>query len=203
MDNLIVVFAAVYALKIIPAFAPRKWVFLSLVGFKYPELNLLSLALIASFASTLGRMTLAKLSQHIIRNKFLSAQAKDNIDVIKSALEQRKNQTVGALLIYSLTPLPSNYLYIAYGLTALPIKLIAFPFFFGRFVSYSGSIFLGQQTYKHVDIDANLLGDYLSVYYFLTQIAVLLLVYLFTKVDWRVMIDEKKLKWHKAKGPHS
>ncbi len=199
MDKLIVVFAAVYALNIIPAFAPPTWVVLSFVGFKYPELNLLLLALIAALASTLGRMTLAKLSQHIIRNKFLSEQTKNNVDVIKSALEQRKNQTVGALLIYSFTPLPSNYLFIAYGLTSLPIKLIAAPFFIGRFVSYSGWIFLGQQTYKRVDIDADVLGEYLSVYYFATQIAVLLLVYLFTKVDWRAMMDEKKLKWHKTK----
>jgi hypothetical protein len=63
MTDFIVVFAAVYVLNIIPAFAPPTWMLLSLIGFNHPQLNLLMLALIASMAATLGRITLAGLSQ--------------------------------------------------------------------------------------------------------------------------------------------
>jgi len=112
-------------------------------------------------------------------------------------LEYRKNQTMGALLVYSFTPLPSNYLFIAYGMTTLPIKLIAVPFFIGRMVSYAGWIFLGQETYKSLDIDASHVGGYLSVYFILTQIGFLLLIYFFTKVDWRAVLIEKKFRWLK------
>ncbi len=104
---------------------------------------------------------------------------------------------MGALLIYSFTPLPSNYLFIAYGLTTLPIRLIAAPFFIGRLVSYAGWIVLGQKTYKSLDIDAGLVGEYLSAYFILTQIGFLLLIYFFTKVDWRVVLIEKKFRWLK------
>ena len=197
MDNLIVVFAAVYILNTLPAFAPPTWMVLSFFGFSHPQFNLLSLALAAAFAATLGRITLATLSQFIIRNKLLNTKTKENIDVLKDALENRKNQTMGALLVYSFTPLPSNYLFIAYGMTTLPIKLIAVPFFIGRMVSYAGWIFLGQETYKSLDIDASHVGGYLSVYFILTQIVFLLLIYFFTKVDWRAVLIEKKFMWLK------
>jgi membrane protein YqaA with SNARE-associated domain len=197
MGSLIVIFTAVYFLNTIPAFAPPTWMVLSYIGFNHPQLNPLLLALTAAFAATSGRVTLTALSHSIIRNKLLNVKTKDNIDVLKDALEQRKNQTAGALLVYFFTPLPSNYLFIAYGLTSLSIKLIAVPFFIGRFVSYTIWIFLGQEAYKSLDIDANLVGGYLSVYFVLTQLFVLLLTYLFTKIDWRVMLDEKKLKWLK------
>src|SRR5674476_270500 len=197
MDNLIVVCAAVYILNTVPAFAPPTWMVLSFFGFNHPQFNFLSLALAAAFAATLGRITLASLSQFIIRNKLLNTKSKENIDVLKDALELRKKQTMGALLVYSFTPLPSNYLFIAYGLTTLPIKLIAVPFFIGRMVSYAGWIFLGQETYKSLDIDAGHVGGYLSVYFILTQIVFLLLIYFFAKVDWRAVLIEKKFMWLK------
>src|SRR5450756_1996122 len=151
MDNLIVVFAAVYILNTLPAFAPPTWMVLSFFGFNHPQFNFLSLALAAAFAATLGRITLATLSQFIIRNKLLNTKTKENIDVLKDALQNRKNQTMGALLLYSFTPLPSNYLFIAYGLTTLPIRLIAVPFFIGRMESNDGGNCLGQEAYKSLD----------------------------------------------------
>jgi membrane protein YqaA with SNARE-associated domain len=197
MDNLIVVFVAVYILNTLPAFAPPTWMVISFVGFNHPQFNPLSLALAAAFAATLGRITLATLSQFIIRNKLLNTKTKENIDVLKNALEYRKNKTMGALLVYSFTPLPSNYLFIAYGLTTLPIKLIAIPFFIGRMVSYAVWIFLGQEAYKSLDIDAGLVGEYLSAYFILTQIGFMLLIYLFTKVDWHAVLIENKFRWLK------
>ncbi len=197
MGSLIVIFTAVYFLNTIPAFAPPTWMVLSFIGFNHSQLNPFSLALTGAFAATLGRITLAALSQSIIRNKLLNARTKENIDVLKCALEQRKNQTVGALLVYSFAPLPSNYLFIAYGLTSLPLKLIALPFFIGRLTSYAVWILLGQEVYKSLDIDAGLVGGYMSAYFILTQLVVLLLTYLLTRIDWNAMLGEKKLKWLK------
>jgi membrane protein YqaA with SNARE-associated domain len=197
MDSLIVVSAVIYILNTLPAFAPPTWMVLSFVEFNHPQFNPLTLALAAAFAATLGRITLATLSQFIIRNKLLNTRTKANIDVLKEVLEHRKSQTAGTLLVYSFTPLPSNYLFIAYGLTTLPIKLIAVPFFIGRMVSYAAWIFLGQEAYKSLDINAGLIGGYLGAYFILTQIGFLLLIYPFTKVDWRSVLIEKKFRWLK------
>lgn len=194
MTDYLVVFAAVYVLNCIPAFAPPTWMVLSLVGFDHPLFNPLVLAMTAAVSATLGRITLARLSQSLIRNKLLNDKTKANIDVLKLTLETRRNQTMGGLLLFSFTPLPSNYLFITYGLTALPIKLIALPFFIGRYISYAVWIFLGQEAYKSLDINAGLIGGYLGGYFILSQIGFMLLVYLFTRIDWRAMLLEKKLK---------
>jgi membrane protein YqaA with SNARE-associated domain len=194
MTDYLVVFVAVYLLNCIPAFAPPTWMMLSLVGFNHPQFNPLVLAMAAAVAATLGRITLARLSQTLIRNKLLSDKTKANIDVLRLTLETRKHQTMGGLLLFSFTPLPSNYLFIAYGLTALPIKLIALPFFIGRYVSYAAWIFVGQEAYKSLDINAGLIGGYLGGYFILSQIGFMLLVYLFTRIDWRALLLEKKLK---------
>jgi membrane protein DedA with SNARE-associated domain len=197
MGNLLVVFAAVYILNTIPAFAPPTWMFLSFVGFNHPQFNPLTLALAAALAATLGRITLATLSKTIVRNKLLNARTKENIDVFKQALEERGNQAAGGMLLYSFTPLPTNYLFIAFGLTTLPIKLIAVPFFIGRLVTYTGWVFMGQEAYKSLDIHSGFFGGYLSAYFILTQIGFLLLIYPFTKVDWRSILIEKKFRWLK------
>jgi len=197
MDNLIIIFVAVYALNVLPAFAPPTWMLLSLVGYNHPLLNPLLLTLVAAIAATAGRITLAKLAQFLIRNKLFNIRTKENIDVLKVTLERRKNQTMGGLLLYSFTPLPSNYLFIAYGLTALPIRLIAIPFFIGRMGSYLIWIFMGRQAYKTLDIGEDSIGGYLSIYFILTQILFLILIYVFTKVDWHALMIEKKFRWLK------
>lgn len=194
MMDYLILFAAIYLLNCIPAFAPPTWMVLSLIGFNHPQFNPWLLALIAAIAATTGRITLAGLSKTLIRNKLMGARTKANIDVLRESLETRKQQTMGVLLLFSFTPLPSNYLFIAYGLTALPIRLVALPFFIGRFISYAFWVFVGQETYKALDINAGLIGGYLGGYFILSQIGFLGLVYLLTKIDWQALLSEKKFK---------
>ncbi len=195
MSHLIVVFATVYVLNVIPAFAPPTWMVLSFIGFNEPQLNPFSIAVVGAFAATFGRMTLALFSLRIIRNKLLNERSKENIDAVKNALEKHKSQTAWALLAYSFTPLPSGHLFIAYGLTTLPIRLFAIPFFIGRLASYAFWVSLVHETYEVLDMDY--LGEYLSTFFIVTQAALLLLIYAFTKVDWRAALTEKKFRWLK------
>ncbi|TSA53570.1 MAG: hypothetical protein D4R40_00455 [Nitrosomonadaceae bacterium] len=64
-------------------------------------------------------------------------------------------------------------------------------------VSYAAWIFLGQEAYKSLDINAGHVGEYLGAYFILSQIVFLLLIYPFTKVDWRAVLIEKKFRWLK------
>lgn len=195
MSHLFAVFATVYALNTIPAFVPPTWMVLSFIGLNQPQFDPLLLAVTGAFAATFGRMTLALLSQRIIRNRLLSERSKVNIDTLKGALENRKNQTIWAFLAYSFTPLPSNYLFIAYGLTTLPIRMVAVPFFIGRLASYFFWIALVQETSRVLDIDY--FAEYLSAYFIVTQIVLLLLIYAFTRVDWKAALTERKFRWLK------
>ncbi len=192
---ILLVFLIVYLLNLIPAFAPPTWMVFSFIGFRYPHLHVTALAVVGAVAATLGRATLAKLSRVIVRQRFLSQRTKDNIDSIKQRLEHRRKFTFGVFLLYAFGPLPSNYLFIAYGLTTMDLSLIVVPFFIGRSISYSfwgvTSAYLGRHAGRI--LGAHPLG-YLSIYFVFTQIFLLYLVYLFTRIDWRCLLDEKRLR---------
>jgi hypothetical protein len=192
-------FVFVYLLNLIPAFAPPTWMVFSFLGFRYPLHNVPLFAVVGALAATLGRVTLAKLARLIIRQKFMSQASRDNIDAIRERMEKRRVMTFGVFLSYAFTPLPSNYLFIAYGLTPLELKLIAVPFFLGRSVSYGFWGFTSSAVSRRLTLESTETISYMTVYFVITQILLLLTVYAFTRVDWRLLLTERKMRWLKKR----
>lgn len=199
MDTLLILFLVVFVLNVIPAFAPPTWMVFSYLGFRYPHQPTWLLALVGATAATLGRFLLAKMARVIVRKRWLSEGARANIDTIRGELEKRPKATFGAFLFYAFTPLPSNYLYIAFGLTTFPLVRIVVPFLLGRFVSYSIWARGGAFTSKWLDIEDGEALGYFSVYFVVTQCLLLALVYAFMRLDWNVLLHEKKWKWRKVR----
>lgn len=197
MLKVFILFAIIYALNLIPAFAPPTWMVLSLIEFNYPMASPLLLAGVGATAAMFGRLTLAKLSRVIIRQRLLSVQTRENIDAIKESLEGRRALTAGVFLFYAFSPLPSNYLFIAYGLTALELKLIALPFFIGRFVSYAFWAFTASTAANHLILESGAASQYLSGYFILSQLLFLGIMYGFTKLDWRALLGDRRVRWLK------
>ena len=192
---LALLFVLVFALNLIPAFAPPTWMALALVGFEYHDTSAALLAGVGAVAATLGRLTLAKLSHRIVRQKLLSDAHRANIDVIKDRLEKRRALTARVFLFYAFSPLPSNFLFIAYGLTGLPLLRVALPFFIGRLVSYGFFIMGGAAAGRRFEIDSIVSGAYALAWFIGTQLLILGALYCFTHVDWKVMFDKRKLAW--------
>jgi uncharacterized membrane protein YdjX (TVP38/TMEM64 family) len=167
----------------------------SYLGFRSPASNVALLAAVGAGAATLGRLTLARLAHLVIRQRFLSEAKKQNIDSIREGLEGRKKLTFSVFLFYAFSPLPSNYLFIAYGLTTMQLRLIAIPFFLGRSVSYAFWGFASSTVARHISMESDEALPYLSIYFVLSQILLLYVVYLFTKIDWRALLFEKRLHW--------
>ena len=160
------------------------------------------LVLAGALAATMGRVVLAKMSRLVIRQRLLSPGARENVDAIKERLEGRRKLTFSIFLLYAFTPLPSNYLFIAYGLTAMELKLIAIPFFVGRSVSYTFWAITASTVARRFSFEFMEGLSYLSVYFVVSQFLLLAIVYAFTRIDWRALFNEKKLKWiaNGAKG---
>lgn len=197
MRAIILIFLVVFSLNIIPAFAPPTWMVFSYVGFRGLTTNLALLAVVGAAAATLGRMTLAKMARVIIRQRFMSQTTRDNIDSIRERLEPRHRLTFGVFLFYAFTPLPSNYLFIAYGLTMMKLKWIAAPFFIGRAVSYSFWGITASAVASRLAVGSGGALSYLSLYFIVSQLLFLSLIYAFTRVDWRVTLSERKFRWMK------
>jgi hypothetical protein len=194
MPPIILLFFVVFLLNLIPAFAPPTWMVFSYLGFKDPTLNVALLAIVGAGAATLGRLTLAKLAHAVIRQRFLSDATKQNIDSIREGLSGRRKLTFGVFLFYAFSPLPSNYLFIAYGLTTMDLRLIALPFFLGRSVSYTFWGLTSSAVSRRISMESTQTLPYLSAYFIVSQLLLLYLIYLFTRVDWRTLFVEKKLR---------
>jgi hypothetical protein len=199
MSAILLVFLIVLALNIIPAFAPPTWMVFSFLGFRFPDQAGGMLAITGALAATLGRCILAKMSRAIVRGHWLSVASRDNVDSLRSELERRPRATFSVLLFYAFTPLPSNSVFIAYGLTTMNIFRIAIPFFLGRFVSYAFWARSSALASRKFDVDKSEALGYLSVYFVLTQLALIGIVYVFARIDWKAVLHEHQLKWLEKK----
>ena len=192
---LAVLFIVVFALNVLPAFAPPTWATMSFIGLAIPNIDVLLLALVAATAATCGRVLLARLSRALVRQRLLTEQARRNVDAIKIGIESRRAMTIGTFLGYALSPLPSNYLFIAYGLTSLPIALLALPFFIGRLVSYAFWTRTASTVGEWLDWDWFASAPYFLAYFLLSQVLLIPVIYGFTRLDWQALFAERRLRW--------
>jgi len=138
-----------------------------------------------------------------LRKKLLSDAHRANIDVTKNHLEARTTLTAGLFLFYAFSPLPSNFLFIAYGLTGLPLLRVALPFFVGRLASYGFFIAGGAAAGRHFEIESMVPGAYAAAWFIGTQLLILEALYCFTRVDWTVLFNCHKLVWLPRTAPAS
>ncbi len=118
---------------------------------------------------------------------------RDNLNAVAEAIKRRRATTSTAFLLFAFSPLPSNALFLAYGLTRAPLHLLAIPFFAGRFVSYLVAFVGGAALTRTFDLELS--GGATFAYSVVSQIASLGLVYVFTKVDWRKSWNDRRLRW--------
>jgi membrane protein DedA with SNARE-associated domain len=195
MRGIAILFLVVFGLNLVPAFAPPTWMVFSYIGFRFDTVNIALLAVIGAAAATLGRLTLAKMARAVVRQRFMSESTRINIDSIREYLEPRRKLTFGVFLFYAFTPFPSNYLFIAYGLTTMELRKIAAPFFIGRSISYSFWGLTASGVARRITLESTDTLSYFSIYFVATQILLLALIYVFTRVDWRALLGKRKLRW--------
>src|SRR5260221_50165 len=123
---LLYIFFIILVFNLAPAFTPPTWMLLSYIQVNYHP-NFLALALIGAIAATIGRLLLAKLANRIVRDRFLSQRSTANLNVLKEKLQEHRRLTFSIFLFYAFSPLPSNQLFLAYGLTDLDLSLIVLP----------------------------------------------------------------------------
>ena len=194
-SELLIYVAIIFLLNVVPAFAPPTWMALSWIGFTHPQYNPFVIALFAAVAATAGRVVLAKLARIIIRQRFMSDASRANIEIIKEAIEGHRALTAGTFLFFAFSPVASNFLFIAYGLTTSPIRLVALPFFIGRFISYSFFVYAASAISQRLGLDGGEANNYFGAYFVASQFVFIGAVFVFTRIDWKYAVDKKRLRW--------
>lgn len=197
MTSLALLFTVVFLLNVLPAFAPPTWLVLSFVGLRHADTNVWLIAVVAALAATAGRMLLARCAHRIADSRWVGAALRDNLSAVAETMARRRAASALSFLLFAFSPLPSNALFLAYGLTRAPLWLLALPFFVGRFVSYAAAFAGGVAAGRWFEPQSLGAGSWL--YFVVTQLTVLGAVWAFTRIDWRSTRRERRLRWLRSK----
>lgn len=193
MVSLLMLFLLVLLLNALPAFAPPTWMLLSFFGLRFPDANPWWVALVAASAATSGRTVLAYFAQRVSESRWFPESTRANLVSVANAIERRRAASSVAFLLFAFSPFPSNALFLAYGLSKAPLLLLAVPFFVGRLVSYALAFKGGAAVANQFDIEIS--GRVSALYFVLSQLASMGLVYGFTRVDWHRSWIDRRLRW--------
>lgn len=193
--SLTILFVAVLALNVIPAFAPPTWMALSFFGFRHPDVDPVLVALVAASGATCGRVVLALLAKRIVRIRWLRPARRESLAAVAELIERWRATSALAFLLFAVSPLPSNVVFLAYGLTGAPLRLLAVPFFIGRLVSYTAAVKGGSLVAQHFESEVTGAGAGVAAYFLVVQLTLLVALFGFTRVDWRRTLAEKRLCW--------
>lgn len=185
-------FLAVFILNIIPFLGPPTWMLLSYILFFYRVPSIPLFILTALIAATIGRFVLASFSKNIIRNRFLSMRYRKNLNHLRTHLQKNILLTSGIFLLEAFTPVSSDELFIAYGLTGMKLRYALIPFFIGRTFTYSFWVYTTLGVIQNKNMLLNF--SFLSFPFVITLAILLLLLYFFVKVDWEYLFVNHKLR---------
>jgi membrane protein YqaA with SNARE-associated domain len=176
-----------------PILMPPSWIILTSFHLLDPTLNIVLLAMVGATGATVGRFILKKFSGYFRR--FVGEEQKSNLDIIGNYLNQKKYGYLIASFLFAATPLPSNMLFITYGLMRAKSLGIYVGFWFGRTISYILMIYFGNAVLTPI---LEIFEDRITGILLIDGVGIGMIV-LFASVNWTLLITKKKLKFVKPK----
>jgi uncharacterized membrane protein YdjX (TVP38/TMEM64 family) len=141
--------------------------------------------LVAALAAALGRYLLA-LAFRLLGDR-LSTKTRDNLAAAREALERRRHAMLLAIGLFVLSPVPSAQLFEAAGLARVRLLPFTAAFFAGRTVSYAIYAYSAREI-RGTSVGDSLFEHLASPWGIAVQIAMLALLVLFARLDWRKIL---------------
>ena len=138
----------VLAVNVVPAFMPATWMVLAFFRIKF-GLPLLALAIGGSIVAAVGRWALAKASGAYSR-RFMKKQESDLL-VLGEFLDEHRQHVGLTTFVYTLTPLPSNNLFIAAGMVGIQLTWVFIGFLSGRLIANSILVWTTDKAFRHFE----------------------------------------------------
>lgn len=153
------------------------------------DLNIWWVLAVGVAGSVLGRYILL-LYAPLIAEKYLKTSKSEDIQYLGEKMNTNKWKGQLFILAYSLLPLPTTPLFLAAGISKLrPIYIIP-AFIIGKFTSDMFALHLGKYTSENIQ---DLLDNVYSWQSVGSLIFSFVLLFLLFFMDWRMLIQEKKL----------
>lgn len=187
------IFLLLVGINTAPILMPPTWMVLSSFYALDVSLDPFLLALVGATGATIGRFFLKRASGFFRR--FVGKEQKSNLDIIGDYLNRKRFGYAFASFLFAATPLPSNMLFVAYGMMRAKSIGLYLGFWLGRLISY----------YIMITISGVVLTPFLELFED-RYIGILLAdgigiaaVILFTSINWALLITQRKLKFVKPK----
>ena len=187
------IFLVILGVNISPILMPPSWIVLTSFYLLDPTLNVIFLAVVGATGATIGRYFLKKISG--VFRKFVGTEQKSNLDIIGDYLNKKKYGYLIASFLFGATPLPSNILFITYGLMRTKNIGIYIGFWFGRTISYIVMIYFSDAVLRPF---FEIFEDRLVGILLIDGVGIGLII-IFASINWTVLITERKIKFVKPK----
>ena len=187
------IFLLLIGINAAPILMPPTWIVLSSFFALDSSLDPLLLALVGATGATIGRLILKNLSGFFRR--FVGKEQKSNLDAIGNFLNRKKFGYVLTSFLFAATPLPSNMLFVAYGMMRAKSIGLYFGFWVGRLLSY----------YIMITISSVVLTPFLELFedkiigILVADIVGIGVVVIFTCINWQALLLERKLQFVRPK----
>jgi len=187
------IFLLLIGINAAPILMPPTWIVLSSFFALDSSLDPLLLALVGATGATIGRLILKNLSSFFRR--FVGKEQKSNLDAIGNFLNRKKFGYVLTSFLFAATPLPSNMLFVAYGMMRAKSIGLYFGFWVGRLLSY----------YIMITISSVVLTPFLELFedkiigILVADIVGIGVVVIFTCINWQTLLLERKLQFVRPK----
>ena len=187
------VFFIIFVISVIPILTPPTWIVIVSAYSLNDQLNPILLSMIGASAAIAGRLILLQLST--VGRKAINDHRKNSLDRFRKYLEKKRYGYLIGTLLFALLPLPSNMLFISYGLMKAKSIGIVLGFWLGRFLAYFIMINLSQyffNSYKDI-----LNADTLSLI-FIDIVGILMTLFMLL-IDWNTLLSDHKLVFIRPK----
>jgi len=187
------IFLLLIGINAAPILMPPTWIVLSSFFALDSSLDPLLLALVGATGATVGRLILKNLSGFFRR--FVGKEQKSNLDAIGNFLNRKKFGYVLTSFLFAATPLPSNMLFVAYGMMRAKSIGLYFGFWLGRVLSY----------YIMITISSVILTPFLELFedkiigILVADVLGIGVVVVFTCINWQILLLERKLQFVRPK----
>jgi len=187
------IFILLIGINAAPILMPPTWIVLSSFYALDTNLDPIVLALVGATGATIGRFFLKRITG--LFRRFVGKEQKSNLEVIGDYLNRKRYGYVLTSFLFASTPLPSNMLFVAYGLMRAKSIGLYVGFWFGRVISYYIMISISEVVLiPFLELFENRLVGIL-----LADAVGIGVVILFTCINWSLLITQRKFKLVKPK----
>ncbi len=183
------IFLTLIAVNAAPLFMPPTWIILSSFYVIDPALDPAVLAIVGATGATIGRLVLKQASGFFRR--FAGREQKSNLEAIEDYLNRKKFGYVLISFLFAATPLPSNMLFVTYGLMRTKNIGTYVGFWLGRMISY----------YIMISISKLVLTPFLQLFedrlvgILVADAVGIGIVVFFMTINWSLLLTQKRLKF--------